>query len=102
MLEHKKGARLLALPFIYSLLSLLCRLGHYLRFNGNFAILQHQVCYLARGNNAIQQRISQGIIDAIHRGEKPTSMDAKEETIWQFAKELLQTQRVSEPTFARW
>src|SRR6187551_1513405 len=44
---------------------------------------------------------SQGIIDAIHRGEKPASMDAQEEAIWQFAKELLQTQRVSEPTFAK-
>jgi len=45
--------------------------------------------------------ISQDIIDAIHRGEKPKTMDPQEEAIWQFAKELLQTQRVSEPTFAR-
>ena len=28
-------------------------------------------------------------------------MDAQEAAIWQFAKELLQTQRVSEPTFAK-
>ena len=45
--------------------------------------------------------ISQGIIDAIHRGEKPKTMDPQEEAIWQFAKELLQTQRVSEPTFLK-
>lgn len=28
-------------------------------------------------------------------------MDEQEETIWQFAKELLQTQRVSDATFAK-
>src|SRR5258707_15331590 len=42
---------------------LLCYLRHLLSFNGNSAIPQYQVCYLARGNNAVQQRISQRIID---------------------------------------
>ncbi len=46
--------------------------------------------------------ISQGIIDAIHRGEKPPTMDAQEEAIWQFAKELQQTrERVSDATLAK-
>ena len=57
--------------------------------------------WYAHAQLARKAGISQGIIDAIHRGEKPTSMDAQEEAIWQFAKELLQTQRVSEPTFAK-
>jgi 4-carboxymuconolactone decarboxylase len=67
-------------------------------------VAQHwraQFEWYAHAQLAQKAGISQGIIDSIHRSEKPKSMDAQEEAIWQFAKELLQTQRVSEPTFAR-
>src|SRR4029078_3389735 len=57
--------------------------------------------WYAHAQLARKAGISQGIIDAIHRGEKPASIDAQEEAIWQFAKELLRTQSVSEPTFAK-
>lgn len=67
-------------------------------------VAQHwraQFEWYAHAQLAQKAGIGQGIIDAIHRGEKPASMDAQEEAIWQFAKEMLQTQRVSDATFAR-
>jgi 4-carboxymuconolactone decarboxylase len=65
-------------------------------------VAQHwraQFEWYAHAQLALKAGIKQDIIDAIHRGEKPASMDTQEAAIWQFAKELLQTQRVSEPTF---
>ena len=61
----------------------------------------HPAAHDAHARLAHNAGISQGIIDAIHRGEKPKTMDPQEEAIWQFAHELLQTKRVSEATFAR-
>ena len=42
-----------------------------------------------------------GLLDVavLFQGHHKTHRDAQEEAIWTFAKELLQTQRVSEPTF---
>jgi 4-carboxymuconolactone decarboxylase len=57
--------------------------------------------WYAHAQLAQKNGVSQGIIDAIHRGEKPAQMDEQEAAIWQFAKELLQTQRVSDETFAQ-
>jgi 4-carboxymuconolactone decarboxylase len=45
--------------------------------------------------------LSQGIIDAIIDGRRPERMAEDEEIIYDFSKELLRNQSVSDPTYAR-
>jgi 4-carboxymuconolactone decarboxylase len=50
---------------------------------------------------ALKAGISKEIADAIGDGRRPTGMSADEEIVYDFATELHQTRRVSDPTYAR-
>jgi 4-carboxymuconolactone decarboxylase len=45
--------------------------------------------------------LSEGIIEAVRTGRRPTGMTAEEEAIYDFSSELLRTTQVSDATYAR-
>jgi 4-carboxymuconolactone decarboxylase len=49
--------------------------------------------------NALDAGLSPAVIDAISAGKRPTSMQADEEIIYNFADELLRTRQVSDASF---
>ena len=87
-------------------------LGAHTRFGSSLPAKHYEIAILmvakhwraqfewyAHAQIAMKAGIDKSIVDAIHKGEKPPRMDAEEAAIWTFAKELLGTTRVSEPTF---
>jgi 4-carboxymuconolactone decarboxylase len=56
--------------------------------------------WYAHRRAALQAGISQAVVDAIARGQRPASMPPDERTVYDFATELLETKQVSDATFA--
>jgi 4-carboxymuconolactone decarboxylase len=50
---------------------------------------------------ALDAGLSPSVIDAISRGERPTTMGPDEEAVYNFCSELLNTRKVSDATFNR-
>jgi 4-carboxymuconolactone decarboxylase len=56
--------------------------------------------WTAHHRGALQAGISPAVADAIAEGRRPAAMPRDEETVYNFATELLQTRQVSDATFA--
>ena len=89
-------------------------LGAHCRFRSSLPAKHYEVAILmvakhwraqyewyAHAQLALKAGIDPSIVEAIHRGETPKAMSAEEAAIHGFAKELLETRRVSAPTFER-
>lgn len=59
-----------------------------------------QHAWAVHKRTAIQAGLSPAICDAIANGRRPASMQPDEETVYNFATELLNTKQVSDTTFA--
>ena len=55
--------------------------------------------WTAHRRGAVQAGISPAVADAIAQGRRPSAMPADEETVYNFATELLETKQVSDATF---
>lgn len=56
--------------------------------------------WYAHKSIALQNGLSQSIIDAVAAGKRPASMQPDEEAVYNFCTELLNTRQVSDATFA--
>ena len=90
------------------------RLGEMLRFEGRLTGAQRELGILvvaahwraryewwAHARIAREERVDDGVIDAIARGETPELADAADGALHAFARELVETRQVSDETYAR-
>ncbi len=68
----------------------ICTMGGHWRANFEF---------WAHARLAKQAGVSEGAIDAIRDGEQPTFGDERQQAVYQFGRELIETQRVSDQTY---
>ncbi len=68
----------------------ICTMGGHWRANFEF---------WAHARLAKNARVSEGAIDAIRDGEQPFFGDERQQTVYQFGRELIESQRVSDATY---
>src|SRR5262249_56037755 len=109
-----QGGRVMGWRRSAALADLAQELGAFCRFKSSLPPKHYEIAILmvakhwraqyewyAHAQLALKAGIDPSIVEAIHRGETPKAMSAEEAAIHGFAKELLEKQRVSAPTFEK-